>query len=135
MSRRIEIELTSSRDDGSWTWRAAGAREPRGTIESAILPSGAKVGDVLRVEIEGYLDALSVIAVVPPRAARSEPERLELKGTTVSDQPLVTTALVRGTGERDRWRPRRPRRALGPPPARARPGGARPRRRPPPPRS
>ena len=51
MSRRIEIELTSSREDGSWTWRAAGAREPRGTLESGILPASAKVGDVLRVEI------------------------------------------------------------------------------------
>src|SRR5262245_59221366 len=100
MSRRIEIELTSSREDGSWTWRAAGAREPRGTVESAILPGGAKVGDVLRVEIEGYLDGLNIVAVVPPRAARTEPERLELKSTSPSDQPLVTTALVRGTGER-----------------------------------
>ena len=77
MSRRIEIELTSSRDDGSWTWRAAGAREPRGTVENAILPGGSKVGDVLRVEIDGYLDGVSVVAVVPPRAERTEPERLE----------------------------------------------------------
>ncbi|HYJ71396.1 MAG TPA: hypothetical protein VE265_02850, partial [Actinomycetota bacterium] len=115
MSRRIEIELTSSREDGSWTWRAAGAREPRGTIESTILPGGSKVGDVLRVEIEGYLDALTITAVVPPRAARTEPERLELKRETVSEQPLVTTALVRGErgdrGERpDRSGRRRPER-------------------------
>ena len=32
MSVRIEIELTSSAPDGSWTWRAAGAREPRGVL-------------------------------------------------------------------------------------------------------
>ncbi len=56
MSRRIDIELTSSRDDGSWTWRAAGAREPRGTLEGALVPGGAQVGDVLRAEIDGYLD-------------------------------------------------------------------------------
>ena len=30
MSRRIEVELTSSRDDGTWTWRAAGAKQPAG---------------------------------------------------------------------------------------------------------
>src|SRR5918995_5752067 len=97
MSRRMEIELTSSRDDGSWTWRAAGAREPRGTLESALVPSGAHVGDVLRAEIDGYLDQMSVVAVLPPRAPRREPERLELRGTgsTDTDRPLVTTTLVR----------------------------------------
>ena len=67
MSRRIDIELTSSREDGSWTWRAAGAREPKGTLEGAILPGGAKVGDVLRVEIEGYLDS----SASPPSCPRA----------------------------------------------------------------
>ncbi|HEY7073595.1 MAG TPA: hypothetical protein VH479_25950, partial [Acidimicrobiales bacterium] len=121
MSRRIEIELTSSREDGSWTWRAAGAREPRGTVDNAILPGGSKVGDVLRVEIDGYLDDLSVVAVVPPRAERAEPERLELKTSAPADQPLVTTALVRGErsdrdrGERSgRRRPERGREDRGP---------------------
>src|SRR5215467_14074230 len=95
MSRRIEIELTSAREDGSWTWRAAGAREPKGTIEASLLPTEGHVGDVLRVEIEGYLDALSVVAVVPPRAARTEPERLEIRPTR-SEQPLVTSTLVPG---------------------------------------
>ncbi|MEY4373107.1 MAG: hypothetical protein RL219_1876, partial [Actinomycetota bacterium] len=50
MSRRIEIELTSTRPDGTWTWRAAGAREPKGVLSSDVLPSGAKVGDVLKVD-------------------------------------------------------------------------------------
>src|ERR671911_159546 len=95
MSRRIDIELTSSRDDGSWTWRAAGAREPKGTLDAAILPSGAEVGDVLRAEIEAYLDGLSVIAVSPPRAPRADPNRLEIRGAGASDAPLVTTTLAR----------------------------------------
>ena len=95
MSRRIDIELTSSRDDGSWTWRAAGAREPKGTLDAAILPSGAEVGDVLRAEIEAYLDGLSVIAVSPPRAPRADPNRLEIRGAGASDVPLVTTTLAR----------------------------------------
>jgi hypothetical protein len=94
MSRRIEIELTSSRDDGSWTWRAAGAREPRGTLDSALAPGGAQVGDVLRAEIDGYLDQMSVVAILPPRAPRPEPERLELHSGG-SDRPLVTSTLVR----------------------------------------
>ena len=102
MSRRIDIELTSSREDGSWTWRAAGAREPKGTLEGAILPSGAAVGQVLRAEVEGFLDGLSVVAVLPPRAPRSEPERIEIKPAS-TDQPLVTTTLApKRSGERGR---------------------------------
>src|SRR5918994_1191327 len=95
MSRRIDIELTSSRDDGSWTWRAAGAREPKGTLDAAILPSGAQVGDVLRAEIEAYLDGLSIVAVSPPRAPRAEPNRLEIRGASAPEAPLVTTTLAR----------------------------------------
>jgi hypothetical protein len=113
MSRRIDIELTSSRDDGSWTWRAAGAREPRGTLDGTLVPSGAQVGDVLRAEIDGYLDRTSVVAILPPRAARREPERLELLGGGGGDAPLVTTALVRErpgerrpSGRRGERRPR-----------------------------
>src|ERR687898_3587745 len=95
MSRRIDIELTSSRDDGSWTWRAAGAREPRGTVPGALVPSGSQVGDVLRAEIDGYLDQMSVVAVLPPKAQRREPERLQLRGSGPgTDRPLVTTTLV-----------------------------------------
>src|SRR5918997_5937965 len=113
MSRRIDIELTSSREDGSWTWRAAGAREPKGTLEGAILPSGAAVGQVLRAEVEGFLDGLSVVAVVPPRAPRSEPERLEIKPAG-TEQPLVTSTLApKRSGDRsrrnDRGRDRGPR--------------------------
>jgi hypothetical protein len=102
MSRRIDIELTSNREDGSWTWRAAGAREPRGVVDAAIVPGDAAVGTVLRAEVEGFLDGLSVVAVMPPRAARAEPERLELKSTR-AEQPLVTSTLVPGrSGDRGR---------------------------------
>ena len=37
MSRRIDIELTSVREDGTWTWRAAGAKQPRGVVDSSVL--------------------------------------------------------------------------------------------------
>jgi hypothetical protein len=50
MSRRIDIELTSALADGSWTWRAAGARKPNGVVDGTILPAGSTVGDVLKVE-------------------------------------------------------------------------------------
>ena len=34
---RIDIELTSSRPDGTWTWRAAGARQPKGVVSASVL--------------------------------------------------------------------------------------------------
>jgi hypothetical protein len=108
MSRRIEIELTSSRDDGSWTWRAAGAREPRGTIERSLLPSSAKVGDVLRVDAEFYLDGIEITAVLPPKGGRTEPERIEIIGAPVRDDALVTSTLA-PKGRDDRKGPRRDR--------------------------
>ncbi len=70
MSRRIEVELTSARPDGTWTWRAAGAREPRGVVEGSILPPSAKVGDVLRVDADMDVDGISILAVLPAKGAR-----------------------------------------------------------------
>ena len=35
MSRRLEVELTSKRADGSYTWRAAGAKQPKGELDGA----------------------------------------------------------------------------------------------------
>jgi hypothetical protein len=108
MARRIEIELTSDRGDGTWTWRAAGARQPKGTLDAALLPSPASVGDVLRAEVEGFLDGLTIVAVLPPKAARAEPEKLELLSRR-SEGPLVTTRVARTPrAERRDGRDRRP---------------------------
>lgn len=133
MSRRIEIELTSARPDGTWTWRAAGAREPKGVMTGDVLPSGSKVGDVLKVEAETGVDGTAILAVLTSSRTRKEPARLEI---IVSDKPFepVTQQLAKrdrrdddrrgprrdGEGGRDR-RPRdgrpgddRPRRTDGP---------------------
>lgn len=103
MPRRIDIELTSSRDDGTWTWRAAGAKEPRGTVTTTIVPAGAKVGDVLRVDAEFFVDGIEITGVVPVKGTRKEPERLELLAPAGKDEPLVTTTLAeRGRDDRGR---------------------------------
>lgn len=104
MPRRIEIELTSSREDGTWTWRAAGAKEPRGTIAGSLLTPGAKVGDVLRVDAEFFVDGIGITGVLPSKGARPEPERLELL-VAAKDEPLVTTTLA--SRSRDDRGPRR----------------------------
>lgn len=110
MSRRIEVELTSARDDGTWTWRAAGAKLPKGELDGSLLFPGAKVGDVVRAEADQLMDGIEIIAVLPPKGARKEPERLEVIGSPRrDDEPLVTTKLApkgRGGDRRDR-RPRR----------------------------
>jgi hypothetical protein len=101
MPRRIEVELTSVRDDGTWTWRAAGARQPKGELDGGLLPAGAKVGDVLRAEADFDVDGITVVAVLPPKGGRKEPERLELIGPPTRDDQFVTTQLApKGRGER-----------------------------------
>ena len=80
MSRRIEVELTSQRDDGTWTWRAAGAKQPKGTLEGDVLYPGAGVGDVCRADADFEIDGIFITAVLPPkgRSGRPDDERIEL---------------------------------------------------------
>src|SRR5829696_4863425 len=106
MSIRIEIELTSSTPDGSWTWRAAGAREPRGVLDGSILPPGSAVGDQLRVETEKDIDGIHVLSVVPQKEKSERPGLLELLPTEERFEPVVQHRAPGGRGEG----PRRPRR-------------------------
>src|SRR4051794_19292221 len=93
MPRRLDVELTSHRDDGTWTWRAAGAREPRGLLDGALLTGAAQVGDVLRVEAEIDVDGITVLSVLPPKETRREPERIELI-RPAREEALVTSTLA-----------------------------------------
>ena len=109
MSRRIEIELTSKRSDGQWTWRAAGAREPKGLIEDALVPDHAKVNDVLRAEVESDLDGTRVLSVL---ASKQRAEKTNVLSLLPSEKPFegVTSQLRkkerRGASDR-KGRPRR----------------------------
>ncbi len=126
MSRRLEVELTSRRDDGSWTWRAAGAKQPKGVLDGDLLPKGAVAGDVLRVDAEFEVDGIFVTEVLPPKARSGKPpaERIELIGPPDSGAGTTTTRVSRGrdgrkgggrergrgrSGERDSSGPRRKR--------------------------
>ena len=90
MVPRIEIELTSQRPDGTWTWRAAGARQPKGVVDGSLLPAGAKVADVLRAEADIDIEGTRVRSVLPPKGRKEPGPRLEIVGTP-RDEPLVTT--------------------------------------------
>ncbi len=109
MSRRIDIELTSQRPDGSWTWRAAGAREPKGELAGDLVTFSATVGDELSVEAEFHMDGIEIIEAFESKKKRPMPETLEILGSG-RDQPLVTTQLVPSRKGRDRDRPRGDRR-------------------------
>lgn len=102
MSRRIEVELTSARDDGSWTWRAAGAREPRGVVGTDLVPTGAKVGDVMRADADFDLDGVTILSIVQKQdKKRNEAERIEIIGPPRRDDQLVTSTLTsRPKGDR-----------------------------------
>lgn len=104
MSRRIDIELTSERPDGVWTWRAAGAKQPKGELDGALLFSGAKVGDVVRADADFDIDGITVTGVLPPKGARPEPERIEVIGSPTKLEPVTTTLARKGKGDRDRGR-------------------------------
>jgi hypothetical protein len=93
VARRLEIELTSHRDDGTWTWRAVGAKSPKGVLDGSLVPSGLAVGDVVKVEAEATVEGLDISTVFAAKAARKEKETLELLGSG-RDEPLVTQVLA-----------------------------------------
>ncbi|MEA2715908.1 MAG: hypothetical protein QOI99_225, partial [Actinomycetota bacterium] len=135
---RIEIELTSARPDGTWTWRAAGARQPKGMLDGAVLPGGAKVGDVLRAEADIDIDGITVVSAQPVSQKKGEQARIEIIGSGREEAPVTTNMRGgveaggsdrgrRGDRDHDRGRDRPGRGPGGPggPGAPSRPGGPR----------
>jgi len=113
MSRRIEIELTSARPDGTWTWRVAGAREPRGVLDSSLLPAGAKIGSVLKADAEVELEGITILSVA---TAKEKATKSGLLDMIESEKPFeaVTQQLAKrdrndrgGRGDRGDRPPRR----------------------------
>src|ERR1700730_1501905 len=120
MSRKIDIELTSARGDGTWTWRVAGAKQPKGVLDGGLLPAGSKVGDVLRAEAEFELEGTIITSVAQPPGKRPDPERLQLLSDTRPFEGVTTSLVPKGGGH-----PRRDREDRGPRPDRgAPPAGA-----------
>ncbi|MFT3854663.1 MAG: hypothetical protein QM733_18295 [Ilumatobacteraceae bacterium] len=110
MSRRIDIELTSARPDGTWTWRAAGAKEPRGILDGSLLPEGATTGAVLKADAETNLDGTTILSVASAKEKTSKGNLLEI---LPSERPFegVTSQLTgRDSRERRDRRDRPPRR-------------------------
>jgi hypothetical protein len=100
MSHRIDIELTSH-NDSVWTWRAAGARLPKGTLENSLVYAGANVGDVVRAEAERELDGVTIVSITPPKSAKVGPEVLEIIARPQASGVQVIYAEKSGRGGRD----------------------------------
>ena len=104
MTRRIDIELTSDRGDGTWTWRAPGAKQPKGTLDAKTLFDGASVGDVCRADADFALDGIFIEAVLPPkgRSGKTDAETIAVSGGAF-EGGVTTTWKERkgGRGGRD----------------------------------
>lgn len=98
MPHRIDIEITSRRSDDEWTWRAAGARQPKGLIPAPLVPDGAKPGDVLRVEVESGIDGLEIVGVLPPKPETDQGDatRIEVLGPRRADADISVVLASRG---------------------------------------
>ncbi|MGQ0521243.1 MAG: hypothetical protein ACT4PX_08850 [Actinomycetota bacterium] len=106
MGRRIEVELTSTRDDGTWTWRAAGAKQPKGVVDAGLLYEGARVGDVVRAEADFEIEGITITAILPPQKKRDEPSRLEIIGPPREHQGVTSSLVPKSDRPRERGRGR-----------------------------
>jgi hypothetical protein len=105
MAHRIEVELTSRTDEDTWTWRAAGAKQPRGTVDAVLVPEGSAQGTVLRAEIETTLDGSTVLALLPLKAKGARKvETIDVVGTPQKgpDVNVVLAGKPKGRRRDDR---------------------------------
>src|SRR6202167_3129879 len=100
MSRRGEIEITRVNGDVG-TWRAAGAKLPKGVLDSSLVPGGPVVGSVYRADVQQYMDGIEILSWLAPKTASPvDPrnERLELIPTTKTGPDVVVTYAPKGRG-------------------------------------
>ncbi len=93
MARRIEVELTSTKDSDTWTWRAAGARQPKGEVAATLLYPDAKVGDVVKVDAEFHLDGIEIVEVIPPKFKKERSGLLDLISTPLRSSSSYIKAV------------------------------------------
>jgi len=100
MSRRIEIEITSLNGDVA-TWRAAGAKLPKGVLNASLVPGGPVVGNVYRADVEQYMEGIEILSVMAPKTASPvDPrnERIELIPNAKQGPDVVVTYAPKGRG-------------------------------------
>ena len=112
MSRRIEIEITSMNGEVA-TWRAAGAKLPKGSLAATLLPSGTAVGTQFRADVEQNMEGVEVTAILPLKTASPldlRGERIEIVAKAPTGPDIQVTYAPKGGKARrdgDNPRPRR----------------------------
>ena len=122
MAKSIDIQLTSRLGEDQWSWRAAGAREPKGVLNVSIVPSGAKEGDVLKAEYERSIEGIEITmlaASAETKARVAKTQTIELLGSGRQQTGVSWSLAPKGNGRPKRDGERGPRREGGGP------GGAR----------
>src|ERR1019366_1504744 len=102
MSRRIEIEITSLNGDVA-TWRAAGAKLPKGVLNTSLVPGGPVVGSVYRADVEQFMEGMEVLSVMAPKTASPldpRKERIELIVSEKAVPDVTVTYASKGRGPR-----------------------------------
>ncbi len=102
MSRRIDIEITSLNGEVA-TWRAAGAKLPKGVVPASLVPGGPVVGGVYRADVEQFMEGFEVLSVAPPKTASPlDPrhEKLELIARDAKGPDVTVTYAPKGRGPR-----------------------------------
>lgn len=107
MSSRIDVELTSKKSDGNWTWRAAGAKEPKGQVSEVLLYDGVKIGDVVKAEVSFELDGIVVESISPPRSRSGHTNKLEFLPKPLQQGITTSPAIKEKRDHRDRDRDRK----------------------------
>jgi hypothetical protein len=100
MSRRIEIEITSLNGDVA-TWRAAGAKLPKGVLSTSLVPGGPVVGGVYRADVEQFMEGIEILSILPPKTGSPlDPrnERVELIPNAKQGPDVVVTYAPKGRG-------------------------------------
>ncbi len=102
MSRRIEIEITSLNGDVA-TWRAAGAKLPKGVLNASLVPGGPVVGSVYRADVDQMMEGMEVLSVMAPKTASPldpRKERIELIVSEKAVPDVTVTYASKGRGPR-----------------------------------
>ncbi len=102
MAQRMEIELTSKLDEERWTWRAAGAKLPKGVLSSSIISPSAKPGDIVRADYERGIDGIDILSTDSVKV-REEPDaaaRIELAPRAIKGPEISVTYAPKGGGRK-----------------------------------
>lgn len=103
VTSRIEIELTSKQSDDLWTWRAAGAKQPKGTLASSLLYKDAKPGDVCKAEADFGVDGIEIVAVSAPVAKENRAAgHITVVGSKRDFSPVTTQLRTKQPNKRRR---------------------------------